>query len=128
GRHVIGYEVQKVRAALGWFAAENMGQPVPIVVVGYGEGGLLALYSAALDTRIDAALVSGYFQPREQLWKEPIYRDVWGLLREFGDADIASMISPRALVVEASGVPQISGPPKETRERSGATPNGTLAT
>ena len=25
GRHVIGYEVQKVRAAVGWFAAENAG-------------------------------------------------------------------------------------------------------
>jgi cephalosporin-C deacetylase-like acetyl esterase len=30
-------------------------------------------------------------------------------------------------VVEASGIPPISGPPKITRERSGATPNGTLA-
>ena len=38
------------------------------------------------------------------------------------------MISPRALVVEASGVPQISGPPKESKDRNGATPNGTLAT
>jgi dienelactone hydrolase len=128
GRHVIGYEVQKVRAAVGWFTAENTSHAAPIVVVGYGEGGLLALYSAALDTRIDAALVSGYFQPREGMWKEPIYRDVWGLLREFGDAEIASMISPRVLVVEASGAPQITGPPKETRERNGATPNGTLST
>ncbi len=128
GRHVIGYEVQKVRAAIGWFETENASHPVPVVVAGYGEGGLLALYSAALDTRIDATLVSGYFQPREQLWKEPVYRDVWGLLREFGDADIASMISPRALVVEASDVPRVSGPPKESKDRSGATPNGTLAT
>ena len=127
GRHVIGYEIQKVRAAIGWFAGEREPSP-PCRRRGYGEGGLLALYSAALDTRIDATLVSGYFQPREQLWKEPVYRDVWGLLREFGDAEIASMISPRALVVEASGVPQVSGPPKESQDRSGATPNGRLAT
>lgn len=128
GRHIIGYEVQEVRAAVGWFAAENARQAAPIAVVGYGEGGLLALYTAALDTRIDAAMVSGYFQAREQMWKEPVYRDVWGLLREFGDAEIASLIAPRALVVEASRVPQVSGPPKATIERSGATPNGTLAT
>ena len=79
GRHIIGYEVQKVRAAVGWFAEQNAGHAVPIIVAGYGEGGLLALYSAALDTRIDATLVSGYFEAREQVWKEPIYRDVWGL-------------------------------------------------
>ena len=128
GRHIIGYEVQKVRAAVGWFEHENATAAVPIVVAGYGEGGLLALYSAALDTRIDAALVSGYFQPREQVWMEPIYRDLWGLLREFGDSEIADMIAPRALVVEASATPQVSGPPQPTKERSGATPNGALST
>jgi len=128
GRHIIGYEVQKVLAAVAWFAEENATRAVPIAVAGYGEGGLLALYSAALDTRIDAALVSGYFQPREQMWKEPIYRDLWGLLREFGDAEIAGLIAPRALVVEASDGPRLSGPPPETKERQGATPNGTLDT
>lgn len=128
GRHVIGYEVQKVRAAVGWFAHENATQAVPILVAGYGEGGLIALYSAALDTRIDAALVSGYFQPREQVWKEPVHRDVWGLLREFGDSDIASLIAPRGLVVEASRTPQVSGPPPASANRNGAAPNGALST
>ena len=128
GRSLIGYEVQKVRAAAGWFAAENASQAVPIVVAGYGEGGLVALYSSALDTRIDATLVSGYFQPREQMWKEPIYRDLWGLLREFGDAEIAGMIAPRTLVVEASRFPKVGGPPKETPARRGAAPNGSLST
>src|ERR1035438_4107594 len=53
GRHIIGYEVQKVLAAVDWFV---QGRPArPIAVMGYGEGGLLALYSAAADTRIDAA-------------------------------------------------------------------------
>ena len=128
GRQIVGYEVQKVRAAVDWFATENAEHSVPIAVAGYGEGGLLAFYSAALDTRIDATLVSGYFQPREQLWKEPIYRDLWGLLREFGDAEIAGMVAPRGLVVEASRVPQVTGPPKQTQGRSGAAPNGALVT
>ena len=55
--------------------------------------------------------VSGYFQAREEVWKEPVYRDVWGLLHEFGDAEIASLIAPRALIVEASRGPQVDGPP-----------------
>ena len=106
GRHVIGYEVQKVLSGIDWFESKNSTQPVPIGVAGYGEGGLLALYAASLDRRIQATLVSGYFQSREEVWKEPIYRDVWGLLREFGDAELAGMIAPRALIVEASQVPR----------------------
>ncbi|HLM98726.1 MAG TPA: dienelactone hydrolase family protein [Bryobacteraceae bacterium] len=127
GRHIIGYEVQKILAAVDWLAKQNDERTLPIGVAGYGEGGLIALYSAALDPRIQATLVSGYFQQREELWREPIYRDVWGLLREFGDAEIASLIAPRALVVEASRGPHISGPPSPTKERKGAAPNGTLA-
>jgi hypothetical protein len=77
GRHIVGYEVQKILAVIDWFASENKRHVVPTGLIGYGEGGLLALYSAALDLRIDAT-VSGYFQAREELWKEPIYRDIWG--------------------------------------------------
>jgi dienelactone hydrolase len=127
GRHVIGFEVQKVLAAVDWFVNQNETQPAQIGVMGYGEGGLLALYAGALDPRIDAALVSGYFQRREELWKEPIYRDVWALVREFGDAELASLIAPRALVIEASRGPEVAGPPPITAvHKEGACPNGRL--
>ncbi|MFL6305471.1 MAG: dienelactone hydrolase family protein [Candidatus Sulfotelmatobacter sp.] len=129
GRHIIGYEVQKVLAAVDWFELENLDHKVPIGVMGYGEGGLLALYCAAIDTRIDATVVSGYFQPREELWQEPIYRDIWSFSREFGDAELAALIAPRALMIEASHGPEIGGPPLATEERKPyACPNGTLTT
>ncbi|MGH8693924.1 MAG: dienelactone hydrolase family protein, partial [Burkholderiales bacterium] len=128
GRHIIGYETQKVLSAVDWFAHENARRKTPIAVAGYGEGGLLALYSAAIDERIAATLVSGYFQPRRKLWQEPIYRDVWELLREFGDAEIAGMIAPRTLVVEAARGPVVGGPPPQTNERKGAAPVGRLET
>ncbi len=118
GRHIIGYEVQKVLAAVDWFAQTES----PIGVIGYGEGGLLALYSAAADTRIDAAVVSGYFQSRQRVWEEPIYHNVWRLLREFGDAEIASLVAPRTLIIEASDCPDIDGPPPPRNGRSGAAP------
>jgi hypothetical protein len=128
GRHIIGYEVQKVLAAVDWFARENAARAVPIGIAGYGEGGLLALYAASLDERVRAALVSGHFQSRQGLWREPIYRDVWGLLREFGDAELAGMVAPRSLIVEASRFPEVAGPPPGTPERSGAAPSGQIAT
>ncbi|MEX2304300.1 MAG: dienelactone hydrolase family protein [Bryobacterales bacterium] len=120
GRHIIGYEVQKVLAAVDWFAATQPG--APIGVAGYGEGGLLAFYSAALDTRIDAALVSGYFGPLDGLWRHPIYRNVWSLVEEFGQQGVASLIAPRALIIEAARTPQIEGPPPATDDRKGAAP------
>jgi dienelactone hydrolase len=130
GRHLIGYEVQKVLAAIDQFTLLNEVQKndVPIGVAGIGEGGLIAFYSAALDPRIDGALVSGYFQPRENLWQEPIYRNVWALLREFGDAEIAGLIAPRALVIEAAAAPEWSGPADPKPGHSGGAAPGKIVT
>jgi dienelactone hydrolase len=129
GRHILGYEVQKVLAAVDYLSSRSVTRPAPVGMAGYGEGGLLALYSAALDARISAVLVSGYFQAREGVWREPIYRDVWGLVREFGDAEIAGLVAPRALIVEACQGPEVEGPPAATKERlETACPNGKLAT
>ncbi|MEZ5356073.1 MAG: hypothetical protein R2762_25850 [Bryobacteraceae bacterium] len=107
GRHIIGYEVQKALAAVDWFARQ---QPaVPIAVAGYAEGGLIALHAAALDARIRTALISGYYGPREGLWREPVYRNVWGLLEAYGDADIAAMMKPRRLLIEPARTPETPG-------------------
>lgn len=111
GRHVIGYEVQKLLALVDFFAAQPAPEDVPVAVFGYGEGGLLALYSGALDERIAAVGVSGHFRNRTQLWQEPLYRNVWRLLRGFSDAELASMLAPRALIVEAANAPDIPGLP-----------------
>ncbi len=94
--------------------------------MGYAEGGLIALDTAALDTRIDVTCVSGYFGPRDRVWEEPIYRNVFSLLREFGDAEIASLVAPRALVIEASHVPAVAGPPKPGPGVSGGAAPGKL--
>lgn len=121
GRHIIGYEVQKVLAVIDWFKQQS--DSIPVAVAGYGEGGLISLYSAAIDTRINGVLVSGYFQEREKLWGEPIYRNVWSLLKEFGDAEIAGLIAPRLLVVESCMGPEIEGPPiAQGKQRNIAAP------
>ena len=72
------------------------------------EGGLVAFYAAAIDPRIDGALVSGYFDRRGRVWEEPIDRNVWSLLERFGDAEIASLVLPRHLVVEHAEVPSFT--------------------
>jgi dienelactone hydrolase len=110
GRHLIGYEVQKVLSAVDWFSREA-GSTAKIGVFGWGEGGLLALYAGAVDPRIGAVAVSGYFDSRQNVFQEPLYRNVFGLLEQFGDAELATMICPRALVIEAARGPEIVVPP-----------------
>jgi cephalosporin-C deacetylase-like acetyl esterase len=106
GRHIIGYEVQKIMSAIDWFKQNNKNEK--IAVAGYEEGGLLAFYAAAVDTRIDAALVSGYFNSRQKVWDEPVYRNVWAILTEFGDAEIATLVAPRPLIIEHSQLKTIN--------------------
>ncbi len=129
GRHIIGYEVQKVLAAVDWITGDwitrGVGKPEDVIVFGYGEGGLLALYSAALDPRIDFTLVSGYFGPREGLWQEPIYRNVFGLLHEFGDGELAGLSENQLWVYPANG-PRVDGPPPVRANRGGAAPGKLL--
>jgi dienelactone hydrolase len=134
GRHVIGYEVQKVLAAVDLFeqigkrqAADPPRPLFPIGVAGVGEGAIIALYSAALDSRIAASLVCGYFQEREGIWQEPIYRNVWGLLTEFGDAELAGLIAPRRLVIEACSAVEVAGPPAVRAGRRPSAAPGRIA-
>jgi dienelactone hydrolase len=93
GRTLTGFEVQKVLAAVDWFTVQD--SKLKIGVIGYGDGGMMALYAGALDDHIAAVQVVGYFGRRETLHDEPIDRNTWGLLKEFGDAELAWMIFPR---------------------------------
>ncbi|MCZ7639858.1 MAG: hypothetical protein M5U12_29705 [Verrucomicrobia bacterium] len=127
GRTLAGYEIQKVLAAADWLEATRQGRAEPdnltdwlrlratapedlqsLGLVGYGEGGMIALYAAALDERFRSTVVSGYFGPRERLAEEPIYRNVWSLLRDFGDAEIAQLILPRGLWIEHGRYPEVT--------------------
>jgi len=117
GRHIIGYEVQKVLAAVDWFVKDAKGADPKVGAFGHGEGGLIAFYSGAVDTRIDAVGVSGYVGSRQGLWKEPIDRNVFGLLEQFGDAEVLSLIAPRPVTTDAAKGPEVT-----IRSEGGAAP------
>lgn len=107
GRHIIGYELQKVFSGLDALTQLEGAGNLPTGVIGWGEGGLLALYAGALDPRFQAVGVSGYWDDRNQLWDQPIDRNVFGILEQFGDAEVGTLITPRALIVEASRAPEV---------------------
>jgi dienelactone hydrolase len=112
GRQLLGYEIQKVLACVDWLSREESKRDEsatehPIRVEGYGEGGLIALLSGAIDTRIDSVGVYGAFGSRRNGWQECIDRNIFGLLRQFGDAELAAMIAPRPLVIDNSNYPRV---------------------
>jgi len=123
GRTLIGYEVQKVLAAVDWLSTAK--DRSPVWAAGYGEGGLVALCAGALDTRIERLAVSGYFGAKPDVWNAPLDRNVWGLLREFGDAELATLAAPRLVFVGNCATPKFDGPTKPQPGRAGAAP-GTL--
>jgi dienelactone hydrolase len=137
GRHPLGYEVQKILAAADWMRANSKPEAAELLaVIGYGEGGLVARLAAAVDERIRFAAPLGHGGPAEGMWEEPIYRNVWGFLREFGTAELSRLTIPRVVAVAsqtvtrdgvlcldpALGWPVVAGPPPARPGRSGAAP------
>ncbi|MGB4726196.1 MAG: hypothetical protein WBH86_02200 [Thermogutta sp.] len=112
GRHIIGYELAKILAAIDYFDSAFPTLGGNFGVIGWGEGGMLALYAGALDARLGVVGVSGYFGPREHLWQAPVDRNVFGLLKDFSDAEISLLIYPRSCVIEAARGPEVTIPPK----------------
>ncbi len=118
GRHVLGYQVHEALAAIDALSSSSgpttsstsstsTSKALPVIVIGWGEGGWVALHAAAVSSSVDAVCVSGHFQSRQQVWQEPIHRNVQGLLSKFGDAELAAMIAPRHAVIDAIPGPQV---------------------
>jgi dienelactone hydrolase len=121
GRTLIGYEVQKVLAAADSFTRGGK-LDIPLGVIGFGDGGRIALYAAALDERFAVCQVAGAFGPQETCWRRPIDRNLWNLLNEFGDAEVGALIAPRKLIIDTTPGPRFAGPVEGKPGRGGAAP------
>jgi hypothetical protein len=91
-RHPVGYEVQKVLAAVDWFVAQGCES---LGVYGVGDGGWVAQFAAVLDERIGAVeAVNASVEP-QSLRAQPVHRNIFGLLRDFGDAEFLKLLGGR---------------------------------
>jgi dienelactone hydrolase len=132
GRTLLGYEVQKVLAGVDWLLhSQPKKAPKRVGVMGHGEGGRVALYAGALDDRVRAtSLEGGSFGPQEGVAERPLDRNVWGLLTEFGDAELAAYCyhTPlggewgKTLRLHLNAAPVYAGPAAPRPGRGGAAP------
>lgn len=120
GRTLTGMEVQKILAAADWFCREK--DHPPLGVVGLGEGGLLALLSGAIDTRFRVVYPIGYSGPYLGTTREPLDRNAWGLLREFGLAELTHLVAPRVIASDPGPIPPATILNPQRSGRSGAAP------
>ncbi len=120
GRHLIGYEVQRVIAAEDYLHRRD-GQ-LPVGVIGYGEGAVIALYAAAVDPMIKSVVSIGYAGPLSSMWKEPIDRNVWGILREYGVVGFWELLHQPAVCIGYNDDFKLVGRVPNSGTGLGATP------
>ena len=102
GKPLIGIETAELIACAKALSSDTRILSNSVGIVGRGlDAGVAAFYAGALEKSINAVLLSGYFNNRLDVWKQPIEHHQWGVLKEFGDAEVASLISPRSLIIES---------------------------
>ena len=97
GRTLAGLEVQQTLALRDYLVSRFFLQKQQVAVMGERQGGMTALYAAAVDGDFGPTVVVDYFQQREHCWEEPVDQMLYGALNEFGDAEIAALIAPGPL-------------------------------
>ena len=98
GRTMIGYRVLDARRALDWLSARPEVDPSRLGMTGISGGGQITFFTAALETRLKAVCVSGYFNTfRDSVYSIYHCTDnfVPAILRWFEMPDIAGLIAPR---------------------------------
>jgi len=104
GETMVGWRVWDVIRSLDYLETRSDVDASRFAVMGISGGGTIAFFSAALETRLKAAVVSGYFNTfRDSILSisHCIDNYVPGILRVAEMYDIAGCIAPRALFIES---------------------------
>jgi len=104
GKTVLGMRVWDVIRAIDYLQTRNEVKKDSIGVMGISGGGMTTLFSSAIDERVKAVVVSGYLNTfRASILSihhcECNY--VPGILKYAEMSDVASLIAPRALLIES---------------------------
>lgn len=118
GETIIGWRVWDVFRAMDYLETRPDVDAKRVGIMGISGGGKTTLFAAALDRRLKAVVISGYFNT----FRDSIYRIshcicnyIPGILRYAEMPDIAGLIAPRPLHIE-SGTDDPIFPVKATKK------------
>ncbi|MEP6625925.1 MAG: dienelactone hydrolase family protein [Acidimicrobiia bacterium] len=118
GRNPLTANVHDLVAAIDLLEDHHLVDPARIGAVGFSYGATAALFLAAWDTRIRAAVVSGYFSSWRVAHRVPYNlcgsQVLFGMLGVIEHVDIGALVAPRALLIE-SGTDDPLFPVEEAR-------------
>ena len=104
GQTMIGWRVYDVMRTIDWIATRPELDARRVGCMGISGGGTCTTFAAALDTRIRAAMISGYvntFRDSIMSLSHCIDNYVPGILNWAEQYDVAGLIAPRPLFVES---------------------------
>ncbi|MBI5086652.1 MAG: acetylxylan esterase [Acidobacteria bacterium] len=104
GETMIGWRVWDMMRAIDYLETRKEVDSARVGCMGISGGGTITMYTAALDTRVRAALVSGYLcMYRDSILSLSHCMDnyVPGVLNWAEASDIAGLVAPRALFSES---------------------------
>lgn len=121
GKTLLGMRVYDVMRLIDYIQSRPETNTETLGCVGLSGGGMLTLFTTALDERITSAVVSGYFNSfRASIMsiRHCLCNFVPGIVKVAEMADIAGLVAPRPLLIE-SGTKDPIFPVDATREAYG---------
>jgi dienelactone hydrolase len=104
GESMVGWRVWDTMRSIDLVSSRPEIDPNRVALMGISGGGTVALYAAAVDQRVKAAVLScSYCTFKDSIYSVPHCIDnfVPGILRDFEVADITGLIAPRYLIAES---------------------------
>ena len=113
GHRLVGLEMLKIKQAVSYLQGRDDVRADRVAIYGLSQGGLTALFAAAVEPRLAASVCSAYFNQRthklvalSEHYTAYICTDehdkfLINQLNEFSDSDVASLVCPRPFFVEA---------------------------
>ncbi|MBK9167160.1 MAG: acetylxylan esterase [Bryobacterales bacterium] len=104
GQTVPGMRTRDIFGAVDYLAGRSEVDPARISAIGHGSGGLLVLFAAAFDPRIQTVAATGSLVSYQEIAANDLYTHQFGsfgpgFLRVFDLPDVVALITPRRVLL-----------------------------
>ena len=105
GWNPLAQNIWDLRRSLDVLEQHPLVDPARLGMVGISYGGTVTLFTAAVDTRVAASVVSGYFSSwavsHKMPWNMCGSQVLFGMLGRLEHEDLGALVAPRPLLVES---------------------------